>query len=634
MLPATSTTEPNSPTARAKLIAAPERMAGTRLGSTMRRKIVSEPAPSDAAASSISRSSSLTTGCTERTTNGSVTKASASMIAHTVAIAWMPTGDVGTYSASRMIPTTIVGSANGRSMIVLMNPLPRKSSRTSTQAVSVPRTALNPAISSAVHRLSSSADSAWRLVTDDQNPPSPASVDRATNAASGIRTMTLSHSVASPRPSAPDPPVAARGRRRTRPAVRASLGSGDPRGLLDLGHRALVRVEELGVDLVPSAEVADGEQPGRRRELRGVLLEHRLVDRAVAPVGELLLGGRRQRVLDERVGLGGVLGLVDDGDRVLDQDRLVGGDVVDRLALLLGGDRLVLVGEEDVAVAGDEVLQRLAPRLVLDLDVLGDQLVEVVQAGLRVLAAVALGAVGGHQVPLRRARRERVGREHAEPGLEQVGPRVDVLRVALADDQRDDRLRDQALVGVVGPVLGHEAVADQAVHVGRQREGHDVGRQAVLDGAALVAGGAIGLGERDALAGVGLLEAGDDLVVDDLRRRVGDQRQLGRALARGGRRAAAGRVGRAAARGDGEGEQGGDGGEQRTGSQRDDLRDRSKAVLPIGLVDNSQVDQVGGQSMQQAPATVPPASAVSIARPCRSRPRASPTPSGPAWPPT
>ena len=43
----------------------------------MRRKIVSRFAPSDAAASSISRSSSISTGCTVRTTNGSVTKSSA-----------------------------------------------------------------------------------------------------------------------------------------------------------------------------------------------------------------------------------------------------------------------------------------------------------------------------------------------------------------------------------------------------------------------------------------------------------------------------------------------------------------------------------------------------------------------------
>ena len=47
--------------------------------------------------------------------------------------------------------------------------------------------------------------------------------------------------------------------------------------------------------------------------------------------------------------------------------------------------------------------------------------------------------------------------------------------------------------------------------------------QARLDGARLVAGGAVGLLEADALAVVGLLEGRDDLLVGLLRRRVGDQ---------------------------------------------------------------------------------------------------------------
>src|SRR6266511_1397142 len=67
-----------------------------------------------------------------------------------------------------------------------------------------------------------------------------------------------------------------------------------------------------------------------------------LVDRPVALAGEDPLGVGRQQVVDERLGGGGIPGLVDDRDRVLDQDGVVGHDVVDRLLLLLGGDRLVL----------------------------------------------------------------------------------------------------------------------------------------------------------------------------------------------------------------------------------------------------------------------------------------------------
>src|SRR5438477_174928 len=57
-------------------------MAGTRFGSTIRRKTVNRPAPSEAAASSISRSSSRSVGWTVRTTNGSVTNPSHRVPAH------------------------------------------------------------------------------------------------------------------------------------------------------------------------------------------------------------------------------------------------------------------------------------------------------------------------------------------------------------------------------------------------------------------------------------------------------------------------------------------------------------------------------------------------------------------------
>ena len=62
MLPDRRTTEPNSPIARAKASAMPDRTAGTRFGSTMRRKIIRPRAPSEAAASSMSVSSSCSTG--------------------------------------------------------------------------------------------------------------------------------------------------------------------------------------------------------------------------------------------------------------------------------------------------------------------------------------------------------------------------------------------------------------------------------------------------------------------------------------------------------------------------------------------------------------------------------------------
>src|SRR3954468_9035833 len=245
------------------------------------------------------------------------------------------------------MPATIVGSANGRSISALTNALPRKRSRTSTHATSVPATALTAATRIDRISVSFSAATACGAVTASTNACRPPSVDRATTAASGMRTTTLSHSVAMPSDSRwVEPPGAAEERARRRPGtaaarLRASLGSGDPRRLHDRGDRALVRIEELVVDLAPPAEVADREEALRSREPRRVLREHGLVDGPVAPVGERLLGGRRERVVEERLGLLEVARLLDDGDRVLDQDRLVGDDVVDLLTLLLRGDRLV-----------------------------------------------------------------------------------------------------------------------------------------------------------------------------------------------------------------------------------------------------------------------------------------------------
>ena len=79
-LPVMITSEPNSPTAFANASATPERIPGSMFGKTTRRNVCQFDAPSERAASSISRSSSSSTGCTVRTTNGSVTKSIASTI--------------------------------------------------------------------------------------------------------------------------------------------------------------------------------------------------------------------------------------------------------------------------------------------------------------------------------------------------------------------------------------------------------------------------------------------------------------------------------------------------------------------------------------------------------------------------
>ena len=80
MLPEMSTTDPNSPIHRAKPERATGQDRGCQVGEHDRRITVSGDAPSEAAASSMSRSSSSSTGWTDRTMKGSVTNSSAMRI--------------------------------------------------------------------------------------------------------------------------------------------------------------------------------------------------------------------------------------------------------------------------------------------------------------------------------------------------------------------------------------------------------------------------------------------------------------------------------------------------------------------------------------------------------------------------
>ena len=121
------------------------------------------------------------------------------------------------------------------------------------------------------------------------------------------------------------------------------------------------------------------------------------------------------QVVLQRVGLVQVRGGGHHGDGVLDLERRRRVDVLDRLALPLGVDGLVLVADQHVAGALDEQVGGLPAGSGPGLDVLGDQLVDEVEARLRVLAAVALGRVRRQQVPLRRARTQRAGGDDLDP---------------------------------------------------------------------------------------------------------------------------------------------------------------------------------------------------------------------------
>src|SRR4051812_36070079 len=146
-----------------------------------------------------------------------------------------------------------------------------------------------------------------------------------------------------------------------RPAVSgeatASLIIGrDTQAPLDIEHHAAVGVEDLVRRVRPAAEVRDGEQAARLREVtRG---GHILVDRPVAVVEEDLLRVVPAEEVEEGLGLLGVLARLGHRDRVLDEDGVVGNRVVDLLTVLLGEDGLVLVGEHRIALAAGEGLQR------------------------------------------------------------------------------------------------------------------------------------------------------------------------------------------------------------------------------------------------------------------------------------
>src|SRR5215218_9317294 len=423
----------------------------------------------------------------------------------------------------------MVGSAKGRSMRVSMMRFPGKSSRTSIHATRVPKTTFSRATNSEERMVRRSAAHASGVVTWSQNSPSPWSAERQTTAPRGMKTRMLRYSVASPSGS----PVPKRRRAATGGAagttggppsacVAVALAKRDPDALLDVGHDAAVRVEEVLAHVGPATELADVEEPGRRGEL--VRPGHALASRPVAVPDERGLRLLGAEVVEEGLGLLGLLGGRGDRHRVLDEDRVVRDDVVDVLALLLGEDRLVLVGEEHVTLATGEGLQGLPGAVVLD-DHVFEEIGEVLLGLVLRLALLDLGAVGGHDVPPGTAGGEGVRGHDLDAVLGEVVPRVDAEGVVLPHDPDHDGVGDHPLLRTGVPVLVDDVGLDQPVHVRLEGELHHVGGEAALHGAALVARAPVGLRELDVLAGVRGLEVLDDLLVRLLRRRVRDERE-------------------------------------------------------------------------------------------------------------
>src|SRR5471030_41275 len=195
----------------------------------------------------------------------------------------MWTGLRGPYKATSVSPATIVGSANGKSMSALRNGLPQKLSRTSTHAISVPATAFTTDTPSDAMRLNFRLASASAAKTSFQNDP-PVKA-RAATAASGSSTITLKNVVTIPAGSN-DSLRAALFRTATRSTVivAALVATGDPKRSFYLCDLAVLRIEELRLHGLPSAQVVDVEQRVGLREAD--LCGHVLCYRPVAVRGE------------------------------------------------------------------------------------------------------------------------------------------------------------------------------------------------------------------------------------------------------------------------------------------------------------------------------------------------------------
>src|SRR5579884_3919574 len=258
----------------------------------------------------------------------------------------------------------MVGSANGRSISAFTADLPRKESRTKTQAMRVPNTALMITTMADTPTVSSKAPSTVGIVIVCQTAPMPPRVDVQRSAARGSRTMRL----------------------------RYRAKGGHLAALLDLGHDA-VGTEELGIQLGPAAELADIEQllgPGEV-VMACDALNHRPVE-GLGPDGlrPLAVQEAHELLCQPSVVCGRLEG---PADGVLDQQGLLRHDQLDLAGhLLLGLHDVVLVADHHVSSAVQEGVELMGGTGVLYADVL-KQLLEVTHRLLLRPAGLALGPI-------------------------------------------------------------------------------------------------------------------------------------------------------------------------------------------------------------------------------------------------
>ncbi len=170
-----------------------------------------------------------------------------------------------------------------------------------------------------------------------------------------------------------------------------------------------------------------------------------------------------------------------------------------------GEERLVFPGDQDVADPALREGRRRAAGARVEHRHVPVELAEEIR-GRRLAAARLLErpGIGRQVVPARAARGLRVGRDHRDARPREVAPVLDLLGVALADEEHDRRGVRRAVVRQARlPVRRQElALLRERVDVVGERERHDVGLQAVDDRARLLAGAAVRLLDLDDLAGL------------------------------------------------------------------------------------------------------------------------------------
>ena len=217
--------------------------------------------------------------------------------------------------------------------------------------------------------------------------------------------------------------------------------------------------------------------------------------------------------------------LVHPGNRRLGQDGERGDHDLElaRPHLGLGQEGLVLPGQQHVAEPALGEGDGRAPRAGVEHRHVGEQLAEILHRR-RVAAMSRRPGIGRHVVPARAAGGLGIGRDHLHAWPDQVAPVVDVLGIALADQEDDGGRVGRGVLRQAGLPSRRDqpGLLGDGVDVGGDAERHHVGLQPVDHRQRLLARAAVALVDGHVLAGLALPIGGEDGVVGlvELTRRI------------------------------------------------------------------------------------------------------------------